>query len=158
MIKVTLDELLVDQTGRSPIVILKETHGERKVPIWIGPTEAYAIYTEWNSTPAKRPLTHDLFASILAGLKAEVDQVVVSDIVEGVYYGELFVRAGAHIAKIDARPSDCIALALRAKAPIYVSEKIMGQAEDQDKNGASAQELRDRLRKIAPEDFGETDM
>lgn len=158
MVEVTLDELLVDQTGRSPVVILKETRGERKLPIWIGPAEAYAISMELDGRHAKRPLTHDLFSHILAGVGAKVTKVVISDVVGGIFYGQLFVQAGAHIAKIDARPSDCIALALRAKAPIYVSEKVMGEDGDQRKEGGSAQELRDRLRKIAPEDFGKMDL
>ena len=158
MVEVTLDELLVDQTGRSPVVILKEARGERKLPIWIGPAEAYAISMELDGRHAKRPLTHDLFSHILAGVGAKVTKVVISDVVGGIFYGQLFVQAGAHIAKIDARPSDCIALALRAKAPIYVSGKVMGEDGDQGKEGGSAQELRDRLRKIAPEDFGKMDL
>ncbi len=158
MVEVTLDELLVDHSGRSPIVILKEVLGERNLPIWIGPAEAYAISVELDGKHAKRPLTHDLFVNLLTGVKAKVIKVVVSDVVEGIFYGQLFVQVGAHIVKTDARPSDCIALALRAKAPIYVSDKVMGEDGDQGKQGGSAQELRDRLRKIAPEDFGKMDL
>ena len=158
MIEVTLDELLVDPSGHSPIVILKEIQGERKLPIWIGPAEAYAISVELDGKHTKRPLTHDLFADLLTGVGAKVIKVVVSDVVGGIFYGQLFVQAGAHIAKIDARPSDCIALALRAKAPIYVSGKVMREDGDQGKKGGNAQELRDRLRKISPEDFGKMNL
>ena len=158
MVEVIVDELLVDEKSHSPVVVLKEVKGERRLPIWIGPAEAYAITLELSGTHWKRPLTHDLFKNIIEGLGAKVIKVVVSDIVEGIFYGELFVQSGTHIAKIDARPSDCIALALRTKAPIYVSEKVMGDGEDQNGKGQSAQELKRRLREIAPEDFGEMDV
>ena len=158
MVEVLVDELLVDKRDYSPVVVLKEAEGERKLPIWIGPAEAYAIALELSGTRSKRPLTHDLFKNMLVGLGAEVIKVVVSDVVEGVFYGELFVQSGMHIAQVDARPSDCIALALRTKAPIYVSEKVMGDGEDRGGKEQGAQELRDRLREIAPEDFGEMDL
>ena len=158
MVEVIVDELLMDKGNHSPVVVLKEAKGKRQLPIWIGPAEAYAIALELSGTHWKRPLTHDLFVNIVVGLGAKVIKVVVSDVVEGVFYGELFVQSGMHIAKIDARPSDCIALALKTKSPIYVSEKVMGDGEDRDGKGQSGQELRDRLREIAPEDFGEMDL
>ncbi|HID95192.1 MAG TPA: bifunctional nuclease family protein [Candidatus Latescibacteria bacterium] len=156
MIRVTVSGLAVDSRSNSPVVLLKEIDGERVLPIWIGTAEASAIAFELRGVNLKRPLTHDLFKSVLDALGVKLAKVVVSDLIEQTFYAEFFLQMGEKVFKIDARPSDSIVMALKHKAPIFVAEKVMGaeaQAGDEDRE-KKAQQLRERLQRIKPEDFG----
>jgi hypothetical protein len=175
MIEVKVQSLGLDRTSNTPVVILQEKDGGRVLPIWIGPGEASAIAMELAGMKFSRPLTHDLFASVIRGMGGELLRVTITRVIENTYYAELIVQRGSEMISIDARPSDSIAIALRMDASIYTSEELLettsieiadatGSPEDfvgqsssegeEDVGGLSPEELREYLRRMNPEDFG----
>jgi bifunctional DNase/RNase len=116
----------MDPSGNSPIVILEDPQGQHAFPIWIGLPEAQAIVRALEDTPTPRPMTHSLLQNILSGLEAQVMRILINDMHSNTFYAIIVLRQGAKTVTIDARPSDAIALALGAKAPIYVAKKVLG--------------------------------
>ncbi|MBP7669362.1 MAG: bifunctional nuclease family protein [Candidatus Eisenbacteria bacterium] len=164
LVEVVVWALAEDQKNHVPVVILKDLAGERKLPIWIGPQEASVIAMELAERKFPRPLTHDLLNSMLRGLGAKVQRVEICDLVENTFYAKIFIDSGNGILCIDARPSDSIALALKAKARIYVDPKLFSgefdallsetsKAADGD-DEQRAEELKDFIEKLDPRDFG----
>ena len=121
--------LTLDETSHVPILLLQEEAGQELLPIWIGPLEAMAISVVLGSVPRERPLTHDLFINVLHGLKVRLSGVELVDLREGAYYAELvlLLENGA-TCRLDCRPSDAVALALRAEAPIRASKALLQRA------------------------------
>ena len=120
--------LAVDPVSKIPIVVLKECHGERAFPIWIGPSEASAIATRLEGIKLPRPLTHDLLASTISDLGGEVTEIEVTALEGSTFFAVIrVVRDGVRL-EIDSRPSDAIALALRTGADIYAHEAVLEQA------------------------------
>lgn len=175
MIEVKVQSLGLDRTSNTPVVILQEKDGSRVLPIWIGPGEASAIAMELAGMKFSRPLTHDLFASVIRGLGGTLMRVMITKVIENTYYAELIVQRGTEVISIDARPSDSIAIALRTEASIYTTEDLLentsieiadatGSPEDfvveaseegeTNVGGLSPEELREYLRRLNPEDFG----
>lgn len=159
MIEVEIAMVRLDPEVKAPIVMLKEKEGKSKrfLPIWIGIFEAIAIVTEMEQHVSQRPMTHDLMKSIVDSLKAEVVSIIVSDLKDDTFYAEINIRLeDGNVIKVDSRPSDAIALGLRAKAPIYVAEKIMDNSGiSQEIMDASPEEqLKIVLDTLKPEDFG----
>jgi bifunctional DNase/RNase len=128
MIEVVIDSIRVSLMSQHRIVILKDVNSDRYLPIWIGPCEADAITIELQEMPPQRPLTHDLLKSMIRELGGRVTQILISDLRNDVYYARIMIELGARRVEVDARPSDAIALAVRAKVPIYVSEMVMERA------------------------------
>lgn len=125
MREVEIKALLVDPYQNAPVILLKDHGSEKVVPVWIGSPEATAIAMELQHREFPRPLTHDLLKNLIQTLGGELDMVVIDNIQEATYYATLFVRDKAgEIHELDARPSDSIALALRMKSPIYISEEV----------------------------------
>jgi bifunctional DNase/RNase len=160
MIRVKVKSLVMDEKTKSPVVLLQEASGNRIMPIWIGPLEAGAIAMGIAGRRFPRPLTHDLMASLLSGLKATVVKIVISDLKDNTFFADIFVERHGEVFRIDARPSDSIALAIRVKAPIFVAEKlfdgqrIAGSEELKKKSEEDkAEELRRFLEDLHPEDF-----
>jgi bifunctional DNase/RNase len=156
--------LTVDPLTNSPIVILKETHGERTLPIWIGLLEATAIASELEGIKFSRPMTHDLLKSIMDMIDVEVNKIEVCDLRNNTYYALIHMTHGKKEISIDARPSDALALSLRMKAPIFVAEEVISkskqidlttEAEDTSEQGKKWQDI---LEKLNPEDFGKYKM
>jgi bifunctional DNase/RNase len=156
--------LTVDPLTNSPIVILKETGGERTLPIWIGLLEATAIASELEGIKFSRPMTHDLLKSIMDTMDVEVNKVEVCDLKNNTYYALIHLTHGDKEISIDARPSDALALSLRMKAPIFVSEEVINKSrqidlsaevEDTSEQGKKWQDI---LEKLNPEDFGKYKM
>ena len=159
MIEVDIAMVRLEREMDAPIVILREKEGspKRLLPIWIGPLEAIAIVTELEKYQTPRPMTHDLLKSVIESLGAEVVSVLVSDIKDSTYYAEITLRLNdGKVIKLDSRPSDAMALALRTNAVIYVAEEVMAssgitpdvaKADDKD-------QLRVILGNMKPEDFG----
>jgi len=153
LIPVKIKQLVLDQT-LSPVVLLSDQEETQVLPIWVGPFEAQAIALALQGILTPRPLTHDLIHSLCENLGAEIKRVLVQDIRDGTYYAELYLRQGEKEIVIDARPSDAIALALRANAPLYINEKVAAYtlniedlvSEDQ------AEELQQMLADNKPED------
>jgi hypothetical protein len=156
----TVAHLGVDRATNSPVVILREVGGERVLPIWIGSAEANAIAVELQGARPQRPLTHDLFKHILAGLGGELRRVNISALRDDTYFAELMIARGEQAFQIDARPSDSIALALRCNAPIFTSEALLERSGEASSPGAPSEPgqdpdaLRRYLEKLDPQDFG----
>ena len=158
VVEVKINGLAVDAQAKSHVVILKEKDGERVLPIWIGPAEAQAIARELAGQRFQRPLTHDLIASIVEGLKARVTRVVISELKDNTFFAQLLVDRDGAVVVIDARPSDSLAVALRCGADIFVNEKLLSEAaEEEPTEEEKAQELRKFLENLDPEDFGRYD-
>lgn len=128
MIEVTIDSIRVSMMSQHRIVILKDTHSDRYLPIWIGPCEADAITVELQEVEVSRPLTHDLLKSMITEMGAEVEQIVINDLRNDVFYARIVVNLNGRRLEIDSRPSDAIALAVRVRVPIFVEETVMERA------------------------------
>lgn len=128
MVKVVIDSIRVSLMSQDRVIVLREEGAERYLPIWIGPFEAEAIRVELQGTEITRPLTHDLLKTVIRELGGEVEQIVVSDLRNDVFYARLMVRADGKQIEIDSRPSDAIALAVRLSTPIFVAESVLEKA------------------------------
>jgi len=115
----------LDATGQNPVVILADKDGKKALPIWIGLLEANAIDRELKNVSSTRPMTHDLLHSILEQVHVKVQEVKIVDLKNHTYYAKLFLMSNKELIEIDARPSDAIIMALKSRAPVYVSAKIM---------------------------------
>ncbi len=128
MIEVTIDSIRVSLMSQHRVAILKDEVSERYLPIWIGPCEADAITVELQEVELARPLTHDILATTIAELGGSVSHILIRDLRNDVFYAHILVNQNDERLEIDARPSDAMALAVRAKVPIYVEETVMEQA------------------------------
>jgi len=170
LVEARVNGLILEPKTQQNIVVLREADGERILPIWIGPGEAQAIRRILSEEPFPRPLTHDLIALVVEGLKAKVTRIVISDLRENTFYASVLVAREAEMLSIDARPSDSIAIALRTRAPIYVNEKLLqpppGETEVEGEEAPGqelsdeekAEQLRRFLERLNPEDFGKFQM
>lgn len=128
------DEIPVDvsrvalDSQHSPVVILEEHGGHRRLPIWIGTAEARSIALQMEQYVAPRPNTHDLAKRVIQGLEGEIVRVVVTELIDGTYYAVMFLRANGAVIEIDSRPSDAIAIALRTDTPIFVRQALFDSA------------------------------
>ena len=129
-----------DMVGKSPIVLLKTAEGNKFLPIWIGHSEAAAILMKLQSQAAPRPMTHDLLTDMLAQLDAHIARVTVTELRESTFYALVTVRADGQEIEIDSRPSDAIALALRAEAPIFVAERVLEESAIEFEEGEEVNE------------------
>ena len=169
-IKMTVAGITMDSTNNMPIIILKSEDDEVAIPIWIGLIEASAIATELEGIKLGRPMTHDLLKNILEGLGGTLRRIVVNDLKENTFYASLFVELSDGEVEIDSRPSDAIALALRCKAEIYVSQKVVDTSQHIDvktlkaalesngKGGKDKDKWTELLENLKPEDFGKYKM
>lgn len=142
LIRVEVMSVIEDDRTQSPIVILYDKKDDRILPIWIGDPEARAIAVALEDAPTPRPLTHDLILDIIEGLSAKLSHVVVDKVDDGTYYASLYLEIERAMIQIDARPSDSIAIAITAQAPIYVEPAVMkrgGQKNPFPELGASGQ-------------------
>ena len=130
MIKVDVVGMTRDQRTEAPVVLLYVPAEEMCVPIWIGPAEAASIALALRGENFSRPLTHDLLAMVIDGLGGSVERVVITDQREGTYYARVFLGRDSEVVAVDARPSDCIALALRTEAPIYLEDSVLSKVRD----------------------------
>ena len=140
MIEMKVKGLTLDPLTNVPIVILRETEGERALPIWVGIFEAHAIAREIENFQTPRPMTHDLIRNIISGIKGRVSRIVVNDLKDNTFYAEIYLALNGSEIVVDSRPSDAIAIALRTKAPIFVVEKVLEEAKSIEFNEAEAKE------------------
>lgn len=152
MVQVKINGLALDMTTNSPVVILASLDSEEKLlPIWIGHYEAWAIAMELSGIKSKRPLTHDLLKQVIKSMQGQVKKVEVTQLVNQTFYAKIHVGHKGNSLEIDARPSDSIALALKTGVPIFVADELFelkgSGIKDQDS-------LRERLKRLNPEDFG----
>lgn len=159
MVEMKVVGLALDEVSQVPILILKDKDEKKVLPIWIGAMEAVAISLVLNNVKLPRPMTHDLLLQAILQLGGDVQRVVISDLKEGTYYARIDVGQGDSIVGLDSRPSDAIALALRADVPIYAMEQVLDQVEIVKKDeyqiglsGDEAKEWTDILTKFSPND------
>jgi bifunctional DNase/RNase len=176
VIEMNIDSIRVSMMNYQRVVILKEKYSDRYLPIWIGPAEADAIAIKLQGVTPPRPLTHDLVESIIHNLGASVNSIVVSELHNDTFYAKLVLDVNGKQLELDSRPSDAMAVAIRAQAPIYVEETVLDragilvdgetgkptpQAKDR-KGGASEEELkslsafRDFVDSLNLEDLGKS--
>lgn len=149
---------MMDPATNMPIVVLKDVGSETVMPIWVGIFEANAIAIEIEKLAAPRPMTHDLTRNLIQNLNAELERVVITELKDDTYYAVIWLRQGDEPVAVDSRPSDAIALALRADCPIYVSEQVMRAATRLNASGSpdgpSTEQLRGWLEGLNDEDLG----
>ncbi|HXT15830.1 MAG TPA: bifunctional nuclease family protein [Gemmatimonadaceae bacterium] len=169
MIEVVVSRLGMDPGTQTYVVVLQEKGGERLLPIWIGQPEAESIVMHMHNMKRARPLTHDLCKSMILGLGATLRRVQITRVENNTYYGELHLLRDGKVVNVDSRPSDAIAIALRLDAPIFAAESLLVIPDEDDEQAAetlspptaggesselSAEQLKEYLEHLRPEDFG----
>jgi bifunctional DNase/RNase len=162
----TIASVNMDQVTNSPIIILKEVEGDQTLPIWIGLLEATAIASEIEGVKFSRPMTHDLLKNIMDQVDIKINKIEICDLKDNTYYALIHLTNRGKAITIDSRPSDAIAIALRAQSPIFVSEEVLRKSRQIDAvRGAEADDKSDQgkkwqdiLEKLNPEDFGKYKM
>jgi len=129
-----LRRILISEVHDQQVIVLREVEGDRSFPIVIGIFEATSIDRRVKNMPSPRPLTHDLLAQVIEDMGGEVQDVIISDLREHTYFAKLRIRQNGELLEVDSRPSDAIALAVTAKVPIYVSEEVLSEMEDDSKD------------------------
>jgi bifunctional DNase/RNase len=176
MIEVLVSRLGLDSATGSYVVVLQERGGTRLLPIWIGQPEAESIVRHMHNVKGPRPFTHDLVRSLIVGMGAQLRRVHITRVEKSTYYAELQIQRGETLVHIDARPSDSIAIALRLAAPIFVADDLLVEPDDEEEEESetpdvessgdtpgianeseaelSADQLKNYLENLRPEDFG----
>jgi len=171
MIEVVVSRLGLDSSNNSYVVILQERGGSRVLPIWIGQPEAESIVMHMHNVKRPRPITHDLVRSLIVGMNAQLRRVQITRMEKQTFYAELHLQHGETLARIDARPSDGIAIALRLGAPIFAADALMIEPSEELEDDAgepeyggddlpesegelTREQLKAYLENLRPEDFG----
>ena len=161
MAEVRVVGIRVEQPANQPVLLLRESGGDRYLPIWIGQNEANAIILEQQGVEPTRPLTHDLFRDVIGALGHSLKEVRIVDLQEGTFYADLIFDQDV---RVSARPSDSVAIALRMGVPIYVEEAVLDEAgllipddKDEESSGAiredEVEKFKEFLDSISPDDF-----
>lgn len=155
-IEVKIRGLMMDPVQNMPIVVLKDVNSDTVLPIWVGVFEANAIALEIEKTETPRPMTHDLLRNLIHGFDAVVSKVVITQLKDDTFYAAIWMQRDNEPIVIDARPSDALALALRADCPIYVSEDVLriSKLANAGVENITAEELRKWLENLNDEDLG----
>ena len=152
-----------DLVGKQPIVLLKTADGNKFLPIWIGHPEAAAILMKLQGASTPRPMTHDLVTEMLGQLDAQVVRITVTELKENTFYASITVQQDGSEIEIDSRPSDAIALAVRAEAPIFAADDVIEESaiefegEEVDEE-AIVGEFKQFLEHVSAEDFAEAEV
>jgi uncharacterized protein len=151
-----------DLVGKQPIVLLKTADGNKFLPIWIGHPEAAAILMKLQGATTPRPMTHDLVTEMLSQLDAQVVRITVTELKENTFYASITVQQNGSEIEIDSRPSDAIALAIRADAPIFVADRVIEESaiefEGEEVNEEEiVTEFKKFLDNVTPEEFAVED-
>jgi len=160
MIPMKVQGLTIDPGSNSPILILQEITGERTLPIWIGLLEATAIASELEKVSFSRPMTHDLTMNLLNHLGCSISKIEVTELKDNTFFALIHLQAPEGVSTIDSRPSDAIALALRAEAPILVAEEVLvaAAASPNAEQARGGKDWKEVLEGMDPEDFGKYKM
>ena len=151
-----------DLVGKQPIVLLKTADGNKFLPIWIGHPEAAAILMKLQSQSPPRPMTHDLLSDMLEQLEAQVVRITVTELRENTFYAQITVQQDGREIEVDSRPSDAIALAIRAEAPIFAADRVIEESaiefEGEEVNEEEiVSEFKQFLENVTPDEFAETE-
>ena len=159
-IEMTIKSLMFDPDTNLPIIILRDKDGHHMLPSWMGLFEANAIASQIENVANPRPMTHDLLKNVIEDLNADIKKIVVHDLKGNTFYAFLYLEVNGETVAVDARPSDAIALALRAGAPIFIDKKVIENAKKldlvPDKN--DTEQLQQWLANLTPEEFGKYKM
>ena len=158
MIEMRVMGIALDTRTGSPIVVLNDLENRHALPIWIGSAEASAIIRKIENIPSTRPMTHDLFVDIAEKSQYKITKVEINDVDEQTYFATIYMYNEKldDMLEIDSRPSDAIAIAIRAEVPIYVTENVMEVglvSTDVEKDEEEAQEFKNFIKDIKPSDF-----
>src|SRR3989440_7391029 len=154
-----------DLVGKQPIVLLKTAGGNSSLRVWIGQPEAAPILMRLQSQAPPRPMTHDLLSDMLEQLEAQVVRITVTELRENTFYAQITVQQDGREIEVDSRPSDAIALAIRAEAPIFAADRVIeesaiefeGEDVDQDQLEAEVAKFKHFLDEVTPEDFADVE-
>jgi len=130
-VQMELKRIIISEIHDQQVIMLREVDGERSFPIVIGIFEATSIDRRVRNIPTPRPLTHDLVANVIEQLGGELQDIVISELVEHTYFAKLRIRSDGELIEVDCRPSDAIALAVTAKVPIFVNEDVLNELADE---------------------------
>ncbi len=160
LIEMTIKGLMIDPITNMPIIILRDKDGQRVLPIWVGVFEANAIALQIENVATPRPMTHDLLRNVIQDLQARITKIVVSDLKENTFFALIYLQRNGEAIVVDARPSDAIALALRARAPIFVEDAVIDSARSLDisPEKADSERLQKWLESLDPDDLGKYKM
>lgn len=155
-IQMTIKGLMIDPITNMPIIILRDPNGESVLPIWVGVFEANAIATEMEKIPTPRPMTHDLLRDLVKGLGARIDRITVTELKDNTFYALIHLSRDGRTFQVDSRPSDAIALALRAEAPIFVNSAVIEAAKliDPTEDAKDTERLRKWLERLDETELG----
>jgi uncharacterized protein len=161
MIELNLVGVRLELPTNSPIVLLREREGRRYLPIWIGQNEAHAIALAQQGIPTPRPLTHDLMKNLLDETGVHLDRIVITELREGIFYAVIQMSRNGSRFEVSSRPSDAIALAVRASIPIFADDEVLVEAaidvpegdEEEQEEEQELEKFREFLEQVQPEDF-----
>jgi uncharacterized protein len=159
-IEMTIKGLMIDPVTNMPIVVLRDLTGERVLPIWVGIFEANAIALQMENVQTPRPMTHDLLTSVIGRMDGRVTRIIVCDLKDNTFYASVVIQVAGRDLVVDARPSDAIALALRAGSPIFVDELVFQRTQQAEQSGEVDEmaRLRRWLENLGEEDLGKYKM
>ena len=159
-VEVRIRGLMMDPVTSMPMIVLKDIAGDGVLPIWVGIFEANAIALEIEKTTTPRPMTHDLLRNVLRGFDTQVTRVVVNELKDDTFYAVIWLDRDGETMTLDARPSDALALAMRADCPIYVSRAVMENARLNSSGNSTANsgELKRWLENLNDDDLGKYKM
>jgi bifunctional DNase/RNase len=158
-VEMQIKGLMIDPVSNMPIIVLRDASGDSVLPIWVGIFEANAIAMQLEKIVSPRPMTHDLLRSAIETLRARVDRVVITDLRENTFFALIHLLRGDEQLAIDARPSDAMALALRANAPIFVEDRVLEKSSSGgDHESEETERLRRWLEQVDPEELGKYEM
>jgi hypothetical protein len=156
-VEVKIKGLMIDPISNLPIIILKDKKSDSVLPIWVGIFEANAIALQIEKIGTPRPMTHDLIKNLLETLSAQVDKIVITELKNSTFFALIHLNVQGTIIEVDSRPSDAIAIALRAEAPIFVDEEVISKAKKIDlKEAGESERLKKWLENLDPDDLGTT--
>lgn len=163
LLEVKVMGIVVDPKASNPVVVLVDLSGQKALPIWIGVFEAEAISRGLEDVVTLRPMTHDLMKQILDTFQVTVKRVVIHDLKENTFFANLYLSVDGEELVVDSRPSDAIALAVRVKAPIFVSESVIEATKQMGILASNlleegGDELKNIIESMKPEDFGKYKM
>jgi bifunctional DNase/RNase len=158
VIRLSLVGVRVEVPTNQPIVLLREDEGSRFLPIFIGPPEATAIVYALQGMETPRPMTHDLFTTVLGDLATRLERVDITELRDGTFYAEIELDHQGEVRRVSSRPSDAIALAVRAEheVPIFAAEDVLEEAGvvfESDDEESQVEQFREFLESVTPEDF-----
>ena len=165
LIEMKISGLTIDPITNTPIVILKDVHNNKAIPIWIGLFEASAIATELENIVFPRPMTHDLFTEFLKSFDVTVSRIEIIDIRNNTFFANIYLTKDGRDFVIDSRPSDAIAIALRMHSPIFVDENVIEKSRNidfgiklNDLDKLKGEKIKEFLENLSAEDFGKYKM